>query len=219
VGTPTTFHQGFPYKISRKPELRISASGRKRLAAVREVRAAQADWRFSDNGFNSQNDMDRFHGPLVKAAREVVTRAPGNVIDLGCGNGALVSKVCKGTECAPFGIDLAPTAIRHAAVLLPNHAVNFVVGNIFDSQLWAHRRYRLSILMAGRLLEIPVKQARGTVQLLMSLCYHLLLYVYPGGSSTSLPGVARQIGINLKDHSGYVAFADSLGHERGFSLS
>ena len=80
----------------------------------------------------------------------------GTVIDLGCGNGALLKKICEArTGVIPFGVDVDESKLEHARLLQPAFSANFVAGNMFESiPIDADTVYSLIILMPGRLLEV-----------------------------------------------------------------
>src|SRR5437867_2880150 len=101
-------------------------------------------------------EMDTAHRPIVALATAALAGTGGNVLDLGCGNGALLKKMHEAIpDSVPFGIDIVRTHIEHAAELNPQFATNFISGDLFESDLiWpGGRTYALVILMPGRLLE------------------------------------------------------------------
>lgn len=64
---------------------------------------------------------------LRRSLRELVGSGPAAVVDLGCGEGALVARVVEGLPLELCGIDLSTAAIRHAARTLPS--ATWVVAN------------------------------------------------------------------------------------------
>jgi trans-aconitate methyltransferase len=146
--------------------------------------------------------MRTLHEPIVAAARDAVANISGNVLDLGCGNAALVTRVCEGrSDLIPFGIDSNEVALEHARQLLPHLAENFVMGDIFDTELWdaGMRRYALALLMPGRLLEVPEESALRLLDRLRSSCARILLYAYPDWDKHRLGTIARQFGLELEE--------------------
>jgi SAM-dependent methyltransferase len=183
VSDSAGFHRGLehPITLTRKP--------------------TRPDWYHRDNGFSSRHGMDRAHGPLVSAAREALEGRTGAVIDLGCGNGALLSKIVAGRDgLVAFGVDRSAPALAHARELQPAFAANFVLSDLFDCAAWASgRRYALALLMIGRLHEAPELQARQLLDTARTFCDAVLLYVYPGYSERSLLDLARQAGVQLDE--------------------
>lgn len=91
------------------------------------------DWQFTDNGFYSRYGMDSSHAPIVELAKRILIDQSGSVLDLGCGNGILVQKICEErSDLVPFGIDCTAEKIEHAIALGTGPAENFFVGNLFD---------------------------------------------------------------------------------------
>ena len=113
-------------------------------------------WFYFDNGFSSRVAMDDLHRPIVAAAQQILKATSGNVLDLGCGNGALLAKIiATGASLVPYGVDNRRSSLTHVAEVLPSFSANFLNGDLFDYGVWAKdRRYTLAILMAGRLVEV-----------------------------------------------------------------
>jgi SAM-dependent methyltransferase len=162
------------------------------------------DWYASDNGFDSVAAMDAAHMPLVAAAARVLGDAGGDVLDLGCGNGALLAKIRAAAPGAvPFGIDRDPTRIAHAREIHPGFADHFRVGDLMDPEsAWAaERRYGLILLMPGRLVEAgPDKAAQLRGELARSGS-RLLVYAYGDWLTRygSLRALAEAAGLRMDD--------------------
>jgi len=125
----------------------------------------------------------------------------GNVLDLGCGNGALLGKLCAGRDdLVPFGVDTNGAAIEHARRLLPRHDGNFVQGDLFEPERWSAggRRYGLALLMLGRLVEAPEDRARRLLDNLEASCSRILVYLYPDWGEQDLATIARRFGLEVK---------------------
>jgi SAM-dependent methyltransferase len=135
-------------------------------------------------------------------ANRVLAEQPGPVLDLGCGNGALLKKLLDANpSLTPFGIDVDPGRVAHARELLPQSADNFVAGNLFDTDsFWPEgRRYTLALLMPGRLLEATAAQAARLRTRLKSQCDRVLIYAYGDWLTRhgSLKGLAEAAGLKL----------------------
>ncbi|HWY53099.1 MAG TPA: class I SAM-dependent methyltransferase [Terriglobales bacterium] len=166
------------------------------------------EWYHRDNGFSSQHRMDLLHSPIVLLARKVLAGYPGNVIDLGCGNGALLSKICQGKSgLVPFGIDCNAGALEHSRTLHPSIPGNFIEGDFTDPAAWSsERRYELGILMIGRVMEIPLSRANLLLSAIRDRCRQLLVYVYPDWSTKPFGELVQSVGLRLTatqgDHAG-----------------
>jgi SAM-dependent methyltransferase len=165
-----------------------------------DQQVSRPDWYHVDNGFTSLHAMVAQHGPLVDVARDCLASVSGHVLDLGCGNGALLGKMCKDREdLVPCGVDLNAVAIEHAQVLFPEFADNFEQRDIFDPLVWSGpRRYALALLMAGRLKEVSASKASALLACLVSRCDRVLLYVYPSWKGESLENIVRQSGLRFE---------------------
>jgi len=162
-----------------------------------DPQAPRPDWYHADNGFTSRYAMDAQHGPLVDVARDCLAGVRGHVLDLGCGNGVLLGKICKDRDdLVPCGVDSNGVVLEHARQLFPQSAQNFKRRDIFDPVIWfGHRRYALAILMAGRLKEGVASKATALLACLAAHCDRLLLYVYPDWNGESLEKIVRHSGL------------------------
>jgi len=154
----------------------------------------------------------------LKLAVAAVRQGGGNVIDLGCGNGALLERLAAAAPgVVPFGIDVDPQRIEHARQLHAGHADNFVSGDMFDrDQLWVEGlRFALAILMPGRLLETDEAGAAALRERLRQSCDQVLIYAYGDWLTRAgnLGGLARQAGLPIAgaaDQTVALADADAL---------
>jgi len=198
-------------KISSAKETEVNDA---RSVHPTENRLVDLDWYYTDNGFRSKEDMDLSHEPIVKLASAVLTRAAGGVLDLGCGNGALVNKICScRADLVPWGVERVAERIAHAKLLAPRFADNFVVSDIFDDcAVWSRvRNFELVILMLGRLTEVPHQWAEELLSRLKQHAKNVLVYAYDDylRDFGSLEELARQAQIELTDtrSGGNVAMA------------
>jgi SAM-dependent methyltransferase len=162
-------------------------------------------WYASDNGFATVAAMDRAHRPVVAAAVASLGDRGGDVIDLGCGNGALLAKVLEAAPAVvPFGIDLDPDHVAHARELLPTAAENLVSGDLFDDWPWGARRFSLAIVMPGRLLEVDGARATALRERLRDRCDNVLVYAYGDwlAHTRGLAALTRDAGMALLDDDG-----------------
>jgi trans-aconitate methyltransferase len=144
--------------------------------------------------------MDSAHRPILDLALATLPETGAKVIDLGCGNGALLQKLCeRNGNVIPYGVELEGDRFVHIRTLLPQFAENFVCGNLFeDERLWqGDRCYHLALLMPGRLLEVAPQQAEWLRQKLKQHCEQLLIYAYGDWLTRygNLAGLAEQVGL------------------------
>jgi len=165
--------------------------------------------------------MDRAHEPVLKAANVVLAQNPGMVLDLGCGNGALLKKLLDANpSIIPFGIDIEASRIAHAHGLLPTFTDNLVAGDLFDTEsVWVEgRRYGMALLMPGRLLEVTPDKAARLRSRLQAQCDRILIYTYGDywlARHGSLEVLAKAAGLEVVDvgKDSIVGFARIAGSE------
>jgi len=162
------------------------------------------EWYYADNGFRSRQDMGLSHEPIVKLASETLSQATGCVLDLGCGNGVLLKKICQPNgNLIPWGVDVSSDNIAHARLLAPRFSDNFVVSDIFDDcVIWSKdHEFHLVILMLGRLTEVPEGQGEKLLRCIKERARNLLVYAYDDylHHHGSLEELARKTGVTLPD--------------------
>lgn len=85
--------------------------------------------------------MDSAHQPILNLALATLPKTGGTVIDLGCGNGALLQKLwAANTNIVPFGIELEGDRFAHIVTLLPQFIENFVLGSLFSENQWQNNQ-------------------------------------------------------------------------------
>jgi trans-aconitate methyltransferase len=163
------------------------------------------DWYHLDNLFPSRARLDEVHAPIVALALATLGGRGGDVLDLGCGNGALLAKLHAGDPgVVPHGVDLEPDRIEHARVLLPRFATNFVAADLYAAHpLVADDRHYALVLLAGRrLLQGTPDRVDRLKAWLAGHARHVLFYGY-GTALTAfdsgLAGLARAAGLRLLD--------------------
>ena len=170
---------GFPFRPPERPGITHSLAFRKGLEAPIALHTAPPEWYASDNGFSARAAMDEAHRPIVELAVTSLGDT-GTVIDLGCGNGALLKKICEARGgVIPFGMDVDESKLEHARQLQPAFSANFVAGNMFERiPIDADTVYSLVILMPGRLTEVDDASARRLRDWLRGHFQRLLVYGY-----------------------------------------
>jgi hypothetical protein len=190
----------FPFRSPERPGMTHSLAFRRGLEAPIAPYAAPPSWYASDNGFSSAMAMDEAHRPIVELAHTTIGDT-GTVLDLGCGNGALLKKICEPRpNLIPFGMDLEETKLDHARQLQPAFAANFIAGSMFDGiPLDGDTVYSLVLLMPGRLLEVDDASAQQLRSWLRGHFQHLLVYAYGEWLTRhdGLAGLAAKAGLTL----------------------
>lgn len=161
-------------------------------------------WYYADNGFPSLEVMEVSHAPVVKLATATLSQAGGNVLDLGCGNGMLLKRICESNHnVIPWGVDRSIDRIDHARLLNPRFADNFVLADIFDDcEVWSEKReFAIVILMLGRLIEVPEEHAEMLLKRIGECAKGFLVYAYEGYEHYhgSLDQLARRARITVSE--------------------
>jgi SAM-dependent methyltransferase len=155
------------------------------LRTWRALSAAGDDaqpWFAADNGFTSASAMRTAHAGIVAGVAWVAPRAGTSIVDLGCGNGALLAAICdRVAELRPIGVERAQDRLAHAALLLPGDLPEWHLDDFFDCEaLWSGgRRHGVVLLMLGRLVEVEVGVAEKLRRNLRDAADFVLGYAYP----------------------------------------
>ena len=191
----------FPFRTPGRPGPTHSLAFRKGLAAPIAPHTAPPEWYASDNGFSTRAAMDEAHRPIVDLALTSIGDV-GTVLDLGCGNGALLKKIAEARAgIIPFGVDTEESKLEHARLLQPDFGRNFVAANMFERiPLDPETVYSLVILMPGRLLEVDAEAASRLRAWLHGHFQHLLIYAYGDWLTRyqGLEGLAERAGLALE---------------------
>ena len=204
----------FPFRAPEGPGITHSLAFRKGLETPIALHAPPPDWYASDNGFGARAAMDESHRPIVELAVASIGEA-GTVLDLGCGNGALLKKIVEARPgVIPFGVDTDVLKLEHAALLQPAFGANFVEGSMFERvPLDDETVYSLIVLMPGRLLEVDEDAARRLREWLRGHFRALLVYAYGEWLTRhqGLEGLAALAGFRIDSiHRGGTAALVSL---------
>ena len=86
----------FPFQAPVKLRLTGARGFQRGIEHSVAVNAPRPSWYATDNGFDSIAAMEDAHRPIVTAAVAALAGRRGDVVDLGCGNGALLDKIAGG---------------------------------------------------------------------------------------------------------------------------
>jgi SAM-dependent methyltransferase len=214
----------FPFLTPSLPVLTKSDGFKRGLENPIGEQLSHAQWYAADNGFSTVTAMDNSHQPILKTANPALAKNPGMVLDLGCGNGALLKKLLDANpSIIPFGIDADGSRIAHASELLSRFADNFVAGDLFDMEsVWPEgRKYALALLMPGRLLEVTPDKAARLKSRLQAQCDRILVYTYGDywlSRYGTLRGLATAAGLEVVGSDNGVAAGFAKVIEPGCSV-
>lgn len=160
------------------------------------------EWCHMDNGFSSLEAMEAAHQPIIKLALSIIGENPAKIVDLGCGNGALLKKLTRiNGNIIPYGIDCNSARIQHARKLHPEFVDNFIIGDMFEcDSAWSEKhRFSIAILMVGRLLEVNGCRHRMLRKFLTERVNYILVYAYGDwlNGVEGLKGLAKKGGLVL----------------------
>jgi SAM-dependent methyltransferase len=192
----------FPYQAPVKLHLTRTRGFRRGLAHAARDRDARPAWYVRDNGFVSAEAMDAAHTPVVAAAVAALAGRGGTVLDLGCGNGALLEKLVEAAPgVVPYGVDRDAQAIEHARLLHPMAVHHFLDADLFDeTSPWSLARFDLVVLMPGRLVEVDAPSAGALRDRLRRSAKRVLVYAYGDWlADQTLDTLAAAAGLPLVD--------------------
>jgi hypothetical protein len=203
---------GFPYRQSCGIPLTASRAYQRGLEHPLPMLKSFPRWYASDNGFPDRWSMEAAHAPIVSLARSALGEAAGVVLDLGCGNGALLGAIldaCPTVE--PLGVDADPERVAHARELLPRWSDRFLQGDLLEADaVWSGERdYALVVLMPGRLLEAEPSRADRLRAHLRQRAAPILVYAYGDWLARfgSLTALAEAAGLEIVEHGEGVGLA------------
>lgn len=214
-GFPAEGARGLSFSYETPVKLRLSGTPGFRRGLTHGG-AAPPPWLASDNGFESVSAMESAHAPVVEVATAALAGGGGPVVDLGCGNGALLAQlVAKDPGVRAFGVEVDSDRLAHAAVLHPDGTDGFVCGDLFDAPtLWPEgTRFALALVMPGRLLEVEPARAGALRGWLQDHCAQVVVYGYGdwlyqyGGLAT----LAEKAGFEVLSDDGPAALARVAG--------
>ncbi len=193
--------QGLVFPYSQPVHLRLTESPGYQKGLDHIQPASLPAWHYTDNGFQSADGMNRAHQPLIDVAKQTLQSTSGSILDLGCGNAALLLKICKDkSDFIPYGVEIHESKILHGQTLIPEYPDNLFVGDIFDSSgMWRNQQYDLVILMLGRLLEVDDLTRENLKNWLLISAKNIIVYVYPDylQQDQTLSTLAEKAGIEL----------------------
>lgn len=152
----------------------------RRLKAFQRRQPAEPAW--AANGFASEEAMTQAHAPIVDHARRLLaaTAMPRAVLDLGCGDGALLAKIGAGGGVSLYGVE-----IDRGRAAASHRRCSATGGRCWADDLgaedaeWASMRFSLVLLMPGRLLERSAENRAVLRSRLAGAAHTLLVYAYP----------------------------------------
>jgi len=169
------------------------------LHVIDEVEPSPAWWH-TDNGFSSSFEMGSAHRPIVNLVLKILGEGGGNVLDIGCGNGALLEKIVDGAPgVVPYGVELDPERIAHWKQVHAKSQGGCWCGDIRElDDVW-DKTYEVAIVMPGRLLEAEPEASARLLDRLARQCQTIVAYAYPDWLAThgSLQRLAHKAGLEL----------------------
>ena len=169
----------FPFKNS-------STSSYTQKLSFRSVEFEAKDWYYKDNFFGSLDAMNTCHKPLLSILRRNMSKYK-NILDLGCGNGALLYKLTRlQNRIVPFGCDINETAIKHSNIIHSDFYNNFQFMDIAAYVKLLNSTpgvmFDLCLLTPARIKEYDEngksEDAEALRYFIKNKCKYVLLYSY-----------------------------------------
>ena len=180
-------------------------------------------WFVRDNGFGSLEAMQKAHASLLDAAMSVLTpqRTPPAVVDLGCGNGALLrSLLDRRPDARLFGVEIDEDRARRSRRVLPEgHRV--IVGDLASAdRLPLPDRIDLALVSIRRIVELAPERRQQLMSWLRARVRALLVYAYDDtlrSGGRDLVSIARSVTMTVTPwgRTKHVGFAALEGGQHG----
>ena len=196
----------FPYRrqapaAAEHVSIHVASSARRASSTVESHWAA--------NGFPTEAAMREAHAPIVKIAAGVLGGRRATVLDLGCGNGALLRAIAEGRpHTSVVGVDCDDARVAHARRVLAALPHALFAGDMFDDNgAWRALRPDLILLMPGRLLEATSERATRLRQWLRAQDAAIVAYAYSDwiADQASLAHLCQRAGLETAAASGVSA--------------
>jgi hypothetical protein len=165
---------------------------------------AAKDQYAAQNGFFTVEGMERAHRPIAKYVDNLLnTQNSSTVVDLGCGNGALLRAICSlRAGVIPLGMEIDAECAARAQRYLGEFSGTVFPGDMLQqSQIWDEPvLYDVVLLMVCRLLEVSDAQASRLIERIFSHARHLVVYAYDDEfirHHGTLGDLARRSGLRL----------------------
>lgn len=131
------------------------------------------------NGFISKEAMDNAHAVLLQMLKNHFKWGDccGSVLDLGCGNGVLLGKICSEYNgLTPHGVEILKDRFFSAYAALSDTG-EIAIGSISNLALWPKDKYDLVVLMPRRIKELG-SDGKAVRERLLQVTNTFLLYGY-----------------------------------------
>jgi hypothetical protein len=143
---------------------------------------------YADNGFMSEETMDRAHDVIKKAAA-FAPFSHAKILDLGCGNGRLLEKLVELVPWAiPCGVENNGVRFERASERLKDRGAHLFNCSITDDHYW-DGPYGLVLLSVARLKELGREGCQPLLARIAQNSEYLIHYSYEGITDLAEHGV------------------------------
>ena len=193
----------FPFKNS-------ATSSYTQKLSFRSVEFESEEWYYKDNAFGSLEVMNAYQKPILSVMRRNLAKY-NNVVDLGCGNGALLYKLNRlQNKIIPFGCDLKEDAIEHSKIIHPKYVNNFQSMDIatyssFLNNITSHMSetiFDLCLLTPARISEYDQEgkfsEAEEIRSFIKNKTKYVLMYCYGDNLDSSITPALKALEDTLR---------------------
>jgi hypothetical protein len=153
---------------------------------------------WKDNGFSSLEAMRKAHDPIISLAETAakLIKGEGTVIDLGCGNGALLRRIEERVGLKPHGVD------NNGLITNVYSAMRFRGMDLYDKRAF-DQHYNLVLLSLPRLSERPPAEARELLERIRRNSDYVIFYNY-----SDTPWTTVKLGSLIAAHKNEICEAE-----------
>lgn len=127
---------------------------------------------WTDNGFKSYFSMKRAHELIIGGIKNIPS-GEGKIIDLGCGNGALLERIVRNIpELVPYGVESDQKKFARVEI------GDAYFEDIYNHKTYLNREYKIALISLNRFFEAEPVEVDLLLEALRKHVKYLIVYSY-----------------------------------------